>query len=105
MAVVSFVQRMSAGKTPKDAITGTSFFVFCPLRITSMALGLFVVCRDGGFPLTGLGADATLPGLEIVNNDREMAYPMLARYLLPEGLRGSWSQGWGQPLCQPSIHT
>ena len=89
------VQRMSAGKTPKDAITGTSFFVFAHYVLRPWPWIICGLVAMVAFPLTGSSAEATLPGLEIVNNDREMAYPMLMRYLLPEGLLGILVTGMG----------
>ena len=89
------VQRMSAGKTPKDAITGTSFFVFAHYVLRPWPWIICGLVAMVAFPLSGSTADATLPGLDIVNNDREMAYPMLMRYLLPEGLLGILVTGMG----------
>ena len=89
------VQRMSAGKTPKDAITGTSFFVFAHYVLRPWPWIICGLVAMVAFPLTGTTADATLPGLEIVNNDREMAYPMLMRYLLARGSSRYLGHGYG----------
>lgn len=89
------VQRMSAGRTPRDAITGTSFFVFAHYVLRPWPWIICGLVAMVAFPLAGATGDPTLPGADIVNADREMAYPMLMRYLLPEGLLGILVTGMG----------
>ncbi len=89
------VQRMSASKTPRDAITGTSFFVFAHYVLRPWPWILCGLVALVAFPLASSTGEPTLPGWEIVNQDREMAYPMLMRYLLPEGLLGILVTGMG----------
>lgn len=89
------VQRMSAAKTPRDAITGTSFFVFAHYVLRPWPWIICGLVAMIAFPLAGATGEPTLPGWDVVSNDREMAYPMLMRHLLPEGLLGILVTGMG----------